>query len=35
MAYELRLDFPQRGGMQVQSAAFNHFDPNTHSLDTY
>lgn len=35
MAYVLRLDFPRRGGQPAQVAAFNHFDPNSHALDTH
>ena len=35
MAYVLRLDFPSRGGQPVQTAAFNRFDSNSHSLNSH
>ncbi len=35
MAYVLRLDFPRRANLPVQVSAFDHFDVNSHSLNSH
>ena len=35
MAYVLRLDFPRHDGQPAQTAAFNRFDPNSHTFNTH